>query len=97
MFAVNHGQHPSTWVNTRFDLANGQMQYVVFVAGAMVTVIDVSLREVGPRTHAKVTYTRTALNPDASQHVRALSDADKSNGKEWSDAIAAALLSRRGK
>lgn len=91
VFTIRHGGSPSTWVNTRFDLADGRMQYVVIAPGAMVTVIDVALTPQGARTRAHVTYTRTALSSEASEHVLALSRADQAKGPEWEAAIAAAL------
>ena len=32
VFRVSHGRHSSTWVNTAFDLDQGHIQYVYFVA-----------------------------------------------------------------
>lgn len=91
VFTLAHGQHPSVWVNTRFDLVQGRMQYVVFLAGLMVTTIDVALEPDGAGTRARVTYTRTALSPAADEHVGELSRADAIKGPQWHDAIAALL------
>ena len=91
VFTLDHdGQH-TVWVNTRFDLANGQLQYVVLTPGLLVTTVDVALGSVGTRTHARVTYTRTAMTAEAREHPHALARADEAKGPEWHDAIAAML------
>ncbi len=95
VFTVAHGDHPSVWVNTRFDLREGRMQYVVFVPAVMTTTIDVDLTPQGPKTVAKVTYRRTALTAEAEAHVAMLSEDDASKGPEWSRAISNLLRSKR--
>lgn len=48
VFTVQHGQHTSIWVNTRFDLNLGRMQYVSFVPEVLVSTVDVQLTEPRP-------------------------------------------------
>ena len=91
VFTIVRGGQYSVWVNTLFDLTNGRMQYVVFVPGLMTTTIDVNLRPDGAKTQATVTYTRTALSPEANPTVMELSRKDASQASEWSDAIAGML------
>jgi hypothetical protein len=38
-------------------------------------------------TKVNVAYERTALNPDANEHVRNAGDSDRNGGKEWGMAI----------
>ena len=94
VFTIGHGGVQSVWVTTRFDLATGRMQYVVFTPGVMTTTIDVALTQDGARTRAKVTHVRTALSTEANAHVEARSRADAASGPEWSDAIAGLLRAR---
>jgi len=88
VFTVRHGPLSAVWVNTLFDLEGRHFQYVYFLADLMVTVIDVRFKPAGPdSTGVNVVYTRTALTPDGNPHVTAMSEGDKSNGKEWQQAI----------
>ena len=91
VFTVRHADLESIWINTVFDLAAGRMQYVSVVPGVMANVIDVELSSVGPRTHARVTYTRTALRVSANEHVRTLAAHDAASGPEWQSSITRAL------
>jgi hypothetical protein len=88
VFRVQHGQHTSVWVNTLFDLSAGRMQYVAFIDDVVVTTIDVKLTPIDPsRTTVEVTYTRTALRPDANDDVRALGSDDRDSGPDWQKSI----------
>ncbi len=88
VFVIRRSEQATLWVNTVFDLQAGRMQYVSFLAGVMVTVIDVALTPVhAGLTLVDVTYVRTALAAEASAHVRWLGDRDRNNGPEWRDAI----------
>jgi hypothetical protein len=92
VFTVPHGPLQTVWVNTIFDLANGRMQYVVFIPGIMVNVIDVRLTPAGDAlTSAEITYTRTALDASANEDVVALGEEDTGSGPEWEKSIAEAL------
>ncbi len=84
VFTVQHGEHRSVWVNTRFDLEAGRMQYVYFLPDLFVCSIDVALH-VADATHTKVdvTYARTALRPEANEHMRAQGREDSEQGKDW--------------
>lgn len=90
-----HGQQ-SVWVNTRFDLKKGRFQYVYFIAGVLVTTIDVRLSHAGAAsTHVAVTYMRTALQSRTNGQVRTLGKKDRESGDHWQRAINAHLKSRR--
>jgi len=92
VFTVQHGPHKSVWVNTRFDLAGGYMQYVSFVPDAFVSTINVQLTAINPSTTGvEVTYIRTALSSAANSDVEALGAKDGSSGPDWQKAIAACL------
>jgi hypothetical protein len=88
VFTIQHGPIKAVWVNTLFDLDAGRFQYVYFLPETMVTVIDVHLTSNGHNsTKVNVVYTRTALTADGNKHVTAMSQADKTAGKEWEQSI----------
>ena len=88
MFTVQRGQHKSVWINTLFDVVGGRMQYVSFVADAMVSTVDVRLASVDPSTTSvEVTYVRTALDASANDEVQALGQSDRQKGSHWQEAI----------
>jgi hypothetical protein len=96
VFTVSHGPYNAVWVNTLFDIEGRHFQYVYVLPELMVTVIDLRFNPVSAgSTAVHVVYTRTALTPEGSEHVRAMSEADKTAGKEWQQAIEEALS--RGK
>lgn len=89
---IPHGSHKSVWVNTRFDLAAGRMQYVSFVPETLVSTIDVQLTAISSSsTGVEVTYTRTALSSSANDDVVALGASDGANGPHWKKAIEGCL------
>jgi hypothetical protein len=97
VFRVRHGGHTSLWVNTLFDLGGGRMQYVSMLGDLVVTTIDVRLHAIdAAHTKADVTYVRTALRPEASEHVAELGKHDRDQGKLWEAAINAYLQRRSG-
>jgi hypothetical protein len=71
-------------------------QYVYFLPDLMVTVIDVRFRPVNAdATAVNVIYTRTALTPEGNLHVTAMTEGDKTAGKEWQQAIDEYLASKK--
>jgi hypothetical protein len=98
VFTVRHGEHTAVWVNTLFDLEGGHMQYVYVLADLLATTIDVRLHPIdAAHTGVDVTYGRTALRPEADEHVLSLGKHDSEQGKEWADGINAYLLRRTGR
>ena len=96
VFQVMHGQRTATWVNTAYDVAAGHFQYTYVLGGAMATLIDIHLsRDGAQRTTVNVVYERTALIPEANDHVKHFQDGDERAGKEWQDAIDGYLLKLR--
>lgn len=88
VFKVEHGQFTSVWINTALDLAAGHIQYAYVLNDAMTTLIDIHLtRESQQKTAVKVVYERTALMPEANEHVQHFAKDDAGAGKEWGDAI----------
>ena len=88
VFTVPKGQFASVWVNTAFDLAAGHIQYAYVLNDAMATLIDIHLTRVsGQKTEVTVVYERTALVPEANEHVQVFANEDAVAAKEWSDAI----------
>ena len=88
VFTVRHGHHHAYWINTSFDMDARHFQYVYVIPEAMVVLIDVRFSEIDPaNTKVNVAYERTALNPEANEHVKELGNSDRENGKEWGTAI----------
>ena len=95
VFTVRHGEHTAIWVNTIFDLEAGRMQYVYVLADLLATTIDVHLHSMDARhTKVDVTYTRTALRPEANEHVSVMSNHDSKQGPEWERSINTYLQQR---
>jgi hypothetical protein len=95
VFRIRRGSNNSIWVNTLFDLDGGRMQYVAFIPDLLVTTVDVRLRPFDPSsTKVEVTYTRTALDPAANEHVEALGNNDRGSGPQWQQAIEAYLTAQ---
>jgi hypothetical protein len=88
VFMIRHKTYAATWVTTLFDVNARHFQYVYFVPDLMVTVIDVRFKPVShDTTGVNVVYTRTAITTQGSEHVAAMSEGDKTAGKEWQAAI----------
>lgn len=97
VFTVAHGPHTSIWVNTVYDAAGGRMQYVATIPKLVATLVDVKLtRADAGKTRVDVTYTRTALDPEANDEVRDLARHDAASGPRWARAIHRNLSTRRG-
>ncbi len=95
VFTIAHGQTRSVWVNSAFDPATGRVQYVYVIPDAVATLIDIQVTaRDSATTDVTVSYERTALSPDANEHVRALGDHDGGQGPEWQAAIAECLKQR---
>jgi hypothetical protein len=92
VFTVPHGPHKSIWVNTIYDVPGGRMQYVAVIPEVVATVIDVRVTSIDPsQTAVDVTYTRTALDPEANDDVRSLAHHDGENGPDWQKSIESSL------
>ena len=88
VFTVRHGPYSAVWVTSLADVEGRHFQYVYFLEDLMVTVVDVYFKPVGAdSTNVNVVYTRTALTPKGNEHVTAMSDDDKTAGKDWQQAI----------
>ncbi len=88
VFKVAHGQHSSVWINTALDLTAGHIQYAHVLNDAMATLIDIHATRQGPqKTAVTVVYERTALFPEANEHVQHFAKGDEKAGKEWGEAI----------
>jgi hypothetical protein len=97
IFQVAHGEYISTWVNTAFDLASGHIQYAYVLNDAMVTTIDIHLtRESAEKTGVSVVYERTALLPEANEHVQHFAKGDQKAGAEWEEQINGYLAKVQG-
>jgi len=98
VFQVAHGSLTSTWVNTAFDLATGHIQYAYVLDDVMATTIDIRLASEGhQKTSVTVVYERTALTPDANEHVQHFAKGDADAGKEWEEQINGYLTGIAGK
>jgi hypothetical protein len=88
VFTVQHGHHRSYWVNTAFDFDARHVQYVYVIPDVMTTLIDIHFTETDAANFkVDVAYERTALNPEANEHVRDAGNSDRNSGKEWSTTI----------
>jgi hypothetical protein len=88
VFTVRHGHRHAYWINTSFDLNARHFQYVYVIPEAMIVLIDVRFSEVDPNnTKVDVAYERTALNPEANEHVKEMGNSDRESGKEWGTAV----------
>lgn len=88
VFTVGEGDEQSIWVNTALDLEAGRAQYVYVTAGQQAVTIDLRLTSISPTgTQVCVTYKRTALRPEANEHIIELGERDRSNGERWAAAI----------
>jgi len=88
VFTIEHGGHHATWVCTIFDLKAGRVQYVYTIGGAVATLIDIRLFAPDSKsTQVQVVYERTALKPEANDHVKEMGESDRDSGKEWQEAI----------
>ncbi|HEY3988668.1 MAG TPA: hypothetical protein VGM02_05160 [Acidobacteriaceae bacterium] len=88
VFTLQHGEHTAVWVNTLFDLNAGHMQYVYVLGDLLATTIDVRLHAMdAAHTKVEVTYVRTALRPEANEHVLSLGKHDREQGTVWEKAI----------
>jgi len=97
VFTIKTG-HSSVWINTIYDLTRGQVQYACFAGESMVTLIDIRIERIGSdKTKAVVVYERTALQPEANDHVNRLADDDKAKGPEWEAAFRTYLQTRANK
>ncbi len=96
VFKIEHGQLTSVWVNTAFDLGAGHIQYAYVLNDAMAVLIDIHVtREGAQKTGVAVVYDRTALTPEANEHVQHFTKGDAGAGKEWSEAINAYFVKLR--
>jgi hypothetical protein len=98
VFRVEHPGHSAAWINTALDLAAGHIQYTYVLNDAMATLIDIHLtRDSAQKTGVTVLYERTALIPEANEHVQHFAKGDETAGKEWEDAINAYFAKLQGK
>jgi hypothetical protein len=96
VFTVQHGPLSAVWLTTIFDVPGRHSQYVYFLPDLMVTRIDVRFTPLdASTTRVNVVYTRTAITPDANEHVTAMGEGDKTSGPEWQSAIDAYLARRK--
>jgi hypothetical protein len=92
VFTVQHGPYRAVWVNTLFDVEARHFQYVYFLPDLIVSVIDVRFKPDGAdSTKVNVVYARTAITPPGNEHVAAMSEIDRTAGKDWQVAIDAYL------
>jgi hypothetical protein len=88
VFTVAHGHNSSVWINTALDLTVGHIQYGYVLNDAMATLIDIhATRQGAQKTVVNVVYERTALLPEANEHVQHFAEGDENAGKEWGDAM----------
>jgi hypothetical protein len=94
VFSVAHGHRHAIWVNTGFDLKNGNVQYVYVIPEVMTARITLTITPEGERTRVQVDYERTALAEEASPLVAHTAAADAKAGAEWEEQINGYLARR---
>jgi len=90
IFTVPHDGTRALWITTVFDLERGHVQYLYLIERKLVTRIDIHLTKPPSGTDVHVLYERTALDPAANAHIKALSETDARRGPDWKRAIEAA-------
>ena len=82
--------HRSVWVMTKYDLADGHIQYVFTISHAVVTLVDIAFERNGAKkTEVTVVHERTALDPSVNEPVQAMAKSDASQVAAWKPAIEA--------
>jgi hypothetical protein len=94
VFEADRAEGRATWVNTRFDPASGEVEYVYVLPGVVATRISIHLETAGQGTAVAVRYERTSLAPAADEPVRRMARDDAAAGPEWEAQIATYLRAR---
>jgi hypothetical protein len=97
IFVTRHGGAEAVWVLTRWDPAQGRVEYVHVSQGRDVTEIDIRVSgpEAGP-TRVEVTYTWTGLSPEGNAFVEG--QTEEAFGRmmdEWEEEMAHYLRTGR--
>ena len=88
VFTIQHGPVQAVWVVTLRDLDARHFQYVYSMPGLLVTTIDVRFEAASASTTvAHVSYARTAVTPEGDEHVRTLTEQDKTASAVWQKSI----------
>jgi hypothetical protein len=91
VFTVSGRHGKAVWINTRFDLQLGCVQYAYVIENSMSTLITLNLTPRGEHTHVAVVYERTALNATSDALVEQMAAQDAKAGPEWAAHINAYL------
>lgn len=94
VFQIERAEGMATWINTRFDLARGEVQYAYVLPGVMATLVTLQLRAAGNDTEVAVCYERTSLAPESDESVAAMGKEDESAGPEWASEVNGHLATR---
>ena len=85
---TNKGGRAATWVQTRFEPANGVASYVYVIPDHHTAMVDVRVTPDGEgRSQASVRYRMTSLSPDADDFARAFGEAFEDEMVDWAEAI----------
>jgi hypothetical protein len=96
VFIVRDGPLKKIWVTALFDLEARHIRHVYFVPELLVTIIDIRFKIIDQTTtQVKVVYTRTAIAPEGNEHVKRMSEQDKTAGGEWQQQIDSYLASQK--
>ena len=96
VFTIRRDPSTEVWVNTLFDLKHGRFQYVYFVPGLAVSVIDIRLAPAATgRTRIEATFARTAVTPEGNTLVTSMDEWDKAASDLWQQKFGAYLATRR--
>jgi hypothetical protein len=90
VFLVGDGESRSTWLLDRYDPVHYRIAYVV-AGPSTLTRIAIELRPTQSTSVATVTYTKTALDPDAVPSVEHFAAHFPAEAPHWESAINSVL------
>ncbi len=96
VFTVRHGHTKAAWVNTEFNLKEGQFQYVYVLPDILITVISLQLTPMGNETRVDVEYDRTSLSAEGDAGVHHMAEQDRKAGPEWELQVNSFLKAQKG-
>ena len=94
VFTVEYGGHKSVWITPVYDLPGRHIEHIFVIPDAMVTKLDITFPDAGPGlTKVRVSYARTALQPEFNEQVERITAQDADRAPEWQHAIEQYLAS----
>ena len=96
VFTIRREPYTEVWINTLFDQDQRHFQYVYFLPGLAVAVVDVRFTPLSAQaTRVDVVFTRTATTPEGNEVVKAMSETDRQADRIWPQKIEAYLAANQ--